>query len=62
MPIVQVDMWSGRTEEQKRELIKGIAETFRKIGVEPEHLTVIIRDVPKCNWGMMGDQASKIRP
>jgi len=58
--IVVVEMWEGRTEEQKAKLIKGITEVFKEIGVEPEHLSIVIHDVPKSNWGMRGEQASKL--
>ncbi|MDH5266861.1 MAG: 4-oxalocrotonate tautomerase family protein, partial [Candidatus Bathyarchaeota archaeon] len=60
LPIVVVEMWEGRTEEQKAKLIKGITEVFKQIGVEPEHLSIVIHDVPKSNWGMRGEQASKL--
>ena len=60
MPVVQVDMWEGRTEEQKEKLIKGITKAFEEIGVNPVGLTIIIHDVPKSNWGMRGEHASKI--
>ncbi len=60
MPVVRVEMWEGRTEEQKEKLIKGITKAFEEIGVNPVVLTIIIHDVPKSNWGMRGEQASKI--
>lgn len=62
MPVVTVEMWEGRTEEQKERLIKGITRAFEKIGVSPEWLTIIIHDIPKSNWGMRGEQASKLVP
>ncbi len=62
MPVVTVEMWEGRTEEQKERLIKGITRAFEEIGVSPEWLTIIIHDIPKSNWGMRGDQASKLVP
>ena len=62
MPVVTVEMWEGRTEEQKERLIKGIARVFEEIGVSPEWLTIIIHDIPKRNWGMRGEQASKLVP
>jgi 4-oxalocrotonate tautomerase len=61
MPIVIVEMWQGRTEEQKEKLIKGVTKAFEDIGVPPEKLQVIIHDVPKCNWGVSGEQASKMK-
>jgi 4-oxalocrotonate tautomerase len=59
MPVVIVEMWEGRTDEQKETLIKGITKTFGEVGVKPESLNIIIHDVPKCNWGLHGEQASK---
>lgn len=60
MPVVIIEMWEGRTEVQKAKLIKGITGVFKDIGVEPELLSVVIHDVPRSNWGMHGEQASKL--
>lgn len=60
MPVVKVEMWEGRTVEQKEILIKAITKAFGEIGVKPESLTIIIQDIPKTNWGMRGQQASRI--
>jgi len=62
MPVVIIEMWEGRTEEQKEKLIKGITRAFEEIGVKAEWLNIIIHDVPKTNWGIRGEQASKIAP
>jgi len=62
MPVVIVEMWEGRTAEQKERLIKAITKAFEEIGVKPESLTIVIHDVPKTNWGMRGQQASKASP
>ena len=62
MPVVIVVMWEGRTSEQKEKLIKGITRAFEEIGVKAEWLNIIIHDVPKTNWGIRGEQASKITP
>jgi 4-oxalocrotonate tautomerase len=62
MPVVIIEMWAGRTEEQKEKLIKGITKAFEEIGIKAEHLNIIIHDIPKTNWGMRGEQASKIAP
>ena len=60
MPVVIIEMWMGRTDEQKGVLIKGITKAFGEIGVKPESLNIIIHDVPKSNWGQRGEQASKL--
>ena len=62
MPVVQVDMMEGRTAEQKERLIKAIVKAFEEIGVKPESLTIVIHDVPRTNWGIRGQQASRISP
>lgn len=33
MPVVIVELWQGRTEEQKAKLIKGITKAFEDIDV-----------------------------
>jgi len=55
-------MWPGRTEGEKEKLIKGITKAFEEIGVKPEHVTIVIHEVPKSNWGIRGEQASKANP
>jgi len=60
VPVVEVNMWEGRSAEQKETLIQGITRAFSEIGVAPDHLTIIIHDIPKTNWGIRGQQASKM--
>jgi len=62
MPVVTIQMMPGRTDEQKEKLIKGITKAFEDIGVKPESLTIVIQEVPKSNWGVHGEQASKRMP
>ena len=60
MPVVIIEMWEGRTEKEKETLIKGVTRAFEEIGVNAERLNIIIHDSPKTNWGVRGEQASKI--
>jgi len=60
LPVAIVEMWSGRTDEQKEKLIKAITKAFEEVGIKREHLSIIIHDVPKSNWGISGEQASKM--
>jgi len=60
LPVVIVEMWEGRTPEQKERLIKAITHAFEEINVKPESLSIIIHDCPKTNWGTHGQQASKM--
>ena len=58
MPVVIVNMWDGRTVEQKKILVEGITTTFGKIGVPAEAVQIILNDIPKHNWGIGGKLAS----
>lgn len=59
MPVVQVQLWEGRTKEQIKEIIAGITEVFVKQGTPPESVRVIISEYPKTHWGMAGKPASE---
>lgn len=60
MPVVNIYMWSGRTEEQKRKLVEGITEVFQTAaGVPPEVLHIIFQDIPKSDWAVAGKLCSE---
>lgn len=59
MPVVTVEMWEGRTIEQKKKLVAGITSAMESIGVRPEAVHIIIKDVPKHNWATGGKLASE---
>jgi 4-oxalocrotonate tautomerase len=62
IPVVKIDMWEGRNAEQKERLIKSVTDSIAKtLEIPKEHITIIINDVPKTNWGLKGEQASKVR-
>ncbi len=55
MPVVTVQMWPGRTVEQKRKLVKAITDAMvEHAGAKPNNLHVIIQDVELENWGLAG--------
>jgi len=55
MAVVIVEMWDGRTVEQKRKLVEAITAAMKEhCGVGGEHLHVIIHDVPRESWGRDG--------
>jgi 4-oxalocrotonate tautomerase len=59
MPVVVVDMFEGRTIDQKKQLVEGITAAFVKIGVPAEAVHIILNDVPKHNWGTGGKLSSE---
>jgi 4-oxalocrotonate tautomerase len=55
MPFVIVEMWEGRTTDQKSRLVKAITDAMvEHADCKPDHLHVVIHDVPKENWGRAG--------
>jgi 4-oxalocrotonate tautomerase len=59
MPVVIVNMWEGRTIDQKKALVEGITSAFVKIGTSADAVQVILNDIPKHNWGRGGKLASE---
>ena len=59
MPVVNIYMWAGRTEEQKRKLAEGITNVFKSAaGVPPEALHIIFQDIQKSDWAVAGKLCS----
>ena len=60
MPIVRVEMWPGRTREQKAELARVITEAMVDIAdTTAEATTVIFEDIARENWAIGGVLASE---
>jgi len=60
MPIVFVEMFEGRTVEQKKKMIGAVTEAVTSsLSLAPEHVQVILRDYPRHNWSKAGKLASE---
>lgn len=64
MPTIRVDMFEGRSVEQKRALVAAITEACVKtIGASPESVDILLFDIAKQNWASGGqlwsDRAAK---
>lgn len=66
MPVVIVEMYEGRTLDQKRALVHAITNAMvEHAAADPDGLHVIIHDVPKQNWaraGRLGVDRPEARP
>jgi 4-oxalocrotonate tautomerase len=59
MPIITVEMWEGRTVEQKRKLAKAVTEAVvNSLGVSEQVVTVLMREEPRTNWSIGGKLCS----
>ena len=62
MPIVKIDLWEGRGRDTKRNLIQSVSKAVSgSLDIPVDHVHVVLNDVPKDNWGLEGEQASRIR-
>ncbi len=60
MPIVRVEMWSGRTTAQKRELARVITDAIVNIAhTTPEATIIVFDDIAKEDWAQAGKLASE---
>ncbi len=55
MPIIEVKMLEGRTDDQKRKLVKEITEVIcRTIDSTPEKVRIFINEMPKKHYAIAG--------
>jgi 4-oxalocrotonate tautomerase len=55
VPVVTVQMWEGRTLEQKRALCRAITDAMvEHVGADPSGLHVVIHEVSRENWARAG--------
>ena len=59
MPIVKVEMWPGRTRDQKAKLAREITDAFERIGTPREATIVVFEDIEKHNWAQAGALADE---
>jgi 4-oxalocrotonate tautomerase len=55
MPTIHVEMFEGRTKEQKRALVREITEgTCRALGCQPDAVQIILTHIAKDDWAEAG--------
>lgn len=60
MPIVQIEMFAGRTVEQKKQLVEKVtAAIVETVGAKPESVSIIIREMAKENYARGGQLESE---
>jgi 4-oxalocrotonate tautomerase len=67
MPTIRIEMFEGRSAEQKRALVAAITEAcVRTIGASPESVDILLFDIAKQDWATGGtlwsDKAAAPRP
>jgi 4-oxalocrotonate tautomerase len=58
MPIAQIYLLEGRTDDQKRAVIEKVTAALQEaVGAPKDTIRVLIQDVPRQNWGIAGTSA-----
>lgn len=61
MPLAQIQIMEGRSEDQKRAVIEKVtAALVEAVGAPIETVRVIITEVPKAHWGIAGKSAKDL--
>lgn len=59
MPNINIELFEGRTVEQKREFAEVITrETCRILKTTPDGVSIIFRDIKKSDWATNGKLCS----
>jgi len=59
LPLVQVSVWAGMSEEAKKKVAEGMTRVFTDLGIPKDAVTIIFYEVPKTNWATGGDLHSE---
>jgi 4-oxalocrotonate tautomerase len=63
MPMIRVELFPGRTAEQKRKFAKAVTDSFVSIcGGTPQSVQIVFQDIEKENWAIAGNLASDAAP
>jgi 4-oxalocrotonate tautomerase len=63
MPVVQVSLKTGRSREDKRELVERFTKALVEVcGSDAERVHVVINEVSEDNWGRGGRLLSDLPP
>lgn len=54
---ISIDAFAGRSLDAKRNLYKAIVNNLEPLGIPKDHVKILLREIPKENWGIRCGQA-----
>ena len=54
---ISIDCFAGRSLEAKRALYAAIVANLEPLGIPRDHVKILLREIPRENWGIRGGQA-----
>lgn len=59
--VITVSAFQGRSLDAKRKLYQGIVNRLAPLGIPPDHIKILLNEIPRENWGLQGGKpASEI--
>ncbi|MDB6062673.1 MAG: tautomerase family protein [Verrucomicrobiaceae bacterium] len=55
---ISIDCFAGRSVDAKRNLYRAIVRNLEALGIPNNHVKILLREIPKENWGIRGGQAA----
>ena len=55
--LVSIDAFPGRSLDAKRALYRTIVANLGRLGVPADHVKIMLREIPREDWGIRGGQA-----
>lgn len=56
MPFIRVELFEGRTPEQKKAFVKAVTQAaVETLGTKPEAVDVVLYDIKKSEWATGGE-------
>jgi phenylpyruvate tautomerase PptA (4-oxalocrotonate tautomerase family) len=52
--LIEIDVFAGRSLAAKRRLYKCIVENLGALGIRAKDVKVVVREIPRENWGISG--------
>lgn len=63
MPYISIETFEGKTAEQKKALIAEVTRAVvSTLEVPVEAVSIVIKDIPRSNWGQGGKPCSELYP
>ncbi len=56
--LVSIDAFAGRSPDAKRDLYRQIVESLEPLGIPRDHVSIVVRDLPRASWGIRGGNAA----
>jgi phenylpyruvate tautomerase PptA (4-oxalocrotonate tautomerase family) len=54
---IGIDAFAGRSLDAKRNLYQAIVNNLEHFGIPRNHVKIMLREIPRENWGIRGGQA-----